>query len=102
LYGTVGGIVISALQLCISLVVRSFAVPVGIALTGGVAGLAALAKGYGVWFPYSLLCLGMRANYPEGPMPCSTEQFVLNSLFYLAVCIVAAGGWLKRRDAVTG
>jgi len=46
LFGAVGGIVICAIQLCFSLVIRSFAVPVGIALIGGVAGLAALAKGY--------------------------------------------------------
>lgn len=102
LCGAAGGIVICALQLCISFVIRSFAVPVGIALIGGVAGLAAMAKGYGVWFPYSLLCLGMRANHPGGSMQCSTEQFVLNSLFYLAVCIMLAAVWLKKRGVVAG
>ncbi len=102
LCGAVGGIVICALQLCFSLIIRSFAVPVGIALIGGVAGLAALAKGYGVWFPYSLLCLGMRANKPGGAMQCSTEQFVLNSIFYLMVCIVFAVIWLKKRDVSAG
>ena len=102
LCGAVGGIVICALQLCISLVIRSFAIPVGIALIGGVAGLAALAKGYGVWFPYSLLCLGMRSNHPGGPMQCSTEQFVLNGLFYLAICIMFGVVWLKKRDVVAG
>jgi len=100
LYGAVGGIVICALQLCISLVIRSFAAPVGIALIGGVAGFAAMAKGYGVWFPYSLLCLGMRANHPGGPLLCSTEQFFLNGLFYLAICIMFAVVWLKKRDVV--
>lgn len=102
LCGAVGGIVICALQLCISLVIRSFAIPVGIALIGGVAGLAAMAKGYGVWFPYSLLCLGMRANHPGGPMQCSTEQFFLNGLFYLAICIMFAVVWLRKRDVVAG
>ncbi|WHH61701.1 ABC transporter permease [Petroclostridium sp. X23] len=102
LWGAVGGIVICALQLCISLVIRSFAVPVGIALIGGVAGLAAMAKGYGVWFPYSLLCLGMRANKPGGAMQCSTEQFAFNSLFYLTICIIFAVIWLKKRDVVAG
>lgn len=102
LYGAIGGIVICALQLCISLVIRSFAVPVGIALIGGIAGLAALAKGYGAWFPYSLLSVGMRANHPGGPMQCSTEQFVMISFFYLVVCIIFAATWLKKRDVVTG
>lgn len=102
LCGAVGGIVISALQLCISLVIRSFAVPVGIALIGGVAGLAAMAKGYGVWFPYSLLCVGMRANHPGGPMQCGTEQFILISLVYIIICAVFAVTWLKKRDVVAG
>lgn len=102
LWGAIGGIVICALQLCVSLVIRSFAVPVGIALIGGVAGLAAMAKGYGIWFPYSLLCLGMRANHPGGPMQCSTEQFVITSLFYLTVCIIFAAILLKKRDVVAG
>ena len=93
---------ICAFQLCLSLVIRSFAVPVGIALIGGILGLVAMAKGYGVWFPYSLLCLGMRANQPGGAMQCSTEQFLLNALFYLGVCIIFAVLWLKKRDVVTG
>lgn len=102
LCGAVGGIVISALQLCISLVIRSFAVPVGIALIGGVAGLAAMAKGYGVWFPYSLMSLGMRANHPGGPMQCGTEQFILISLVYIIICAAFAVTWLKKRDVAAG
>jgi len=102
LWGVIGGIVICALQLCVSLVIRSFAVPVGIALIGGIAGLAAFAKGYGAWFPYSLLCIGMRANQPGGPMECSIEQFAMSSLFFLAVCIIFAVILLKKRDVVAG
>lgn len=98
LFGVIGGVVICAMQLCISLIIRSFAVPVGIALIGSVVGFMALAKGYGVWFPYSLLCLGMRANHPGGPMQCSTEQFFLNGIFYLAICIMFSIIWLKKRD----
>ena len=102
LCGAVGGIVISALQLCISLVIRSFAVPVGIALIGGVLGLVAMAKGYGVWFPYSIMSLGMRANKPGGPMQCSPEQFIATSLFYSIICVAFAVTWFKKRDVVTG
>jgi hypothetical protein len=102
LCGAVGGIVVCALQLCVSLVIRSFAVPVGLALIGGIAGLTAMAKGYGVYFPYSLLCIGMRANHPGGPMQCDTGQFVLSSLFYLVICFLFAAIWLKKRDVVTG
>jgi ABC-2 type transport system permease protein len=101
-YGVVGGIVICAVQLCVSLMIRSFAVPVGIALIGGIAGMAAIAKGYGGWFPYSLQGIGMRANQPEGSMQCSIEQFVIISFFYLAVCAIFAAVWLKKRDVDAG
>jgi ABC-2 type transport system permease protein len=43
----------------LSLVIRSFAVPVGIAMIGGIVGLAALAKGYGVLVP---LCVDQRRD----------------------------------------
>jgi ABC-2 type transport system permease protein len=99
--GALGGMVICALQLCMSLVLRSFAVPVGLALVGGVMGIGALAKGFGVWYPYTLLSLGMRANRPDGSMPCSPEQFLLNSLLYLGVFCVFPLIWLKTRDVVT-
>jgi ABC-2 type transport system permease protein len=98
LYGAAGGIVICAVQLCVSLVIRSFAVPVGIALVGGVAGFAALAKGYGAYFPYSLLSLGMRANQPGGEMMISAGQLLASSLFYLAACVVFALIWMRKRD----
>lgn len=97
-FGTGGGMVICALQLCLSLVIRSFAVPVGLALIGGVTGLAALAKGYGVLYPYTLLSLGMRVNRPAGEMQCGAGEFLVSCLFYLALCAVFAVAWLKRRD----
>lgn len=102
LFGTIGGIVICAVQLCVSLIIRSFAVPVGFALIGGVAGLAAFSKGYGAWFPYSLLSVGMRANQPGGPMQCSTGEFIAGSLFYLVICTISAAVWLKKREVAAG
>jgi ABC-2 type transport system permease protein len=100
--GALGGIVICALQLCVSLVIRSFAVPVGVAMAGGIAGLAALAKGFGLWFPYSLLCLGMHANGPQSEMNVSAGQFVGSSVLFLGIFCLFAVMWLKKRDVVTG
>ena len=55
LFGTLGGMVMASLQLAVSLFVRSFAVPVGISLAGGISGLIFLAKGLGHIWPYSLM-----------------------------------------------
>ena len=102
LTGAAGAIVICAVQLCFSLMIRSFAVPVGLALMGGIAGLGMLAKGYGGFFPYSLLSLGMRANQPGGPMQCALEHFLLSCALYVLACVLWAALWMKRRDVHTG
>lgn len=100
LCGMIGGIVICALQLCISLVIRSFAVPVAIALIGGIAGLIATAKGYGTYFPYSLMCIGMRANNAKAAMQCTMSQFILNSIIYISVFCLFSVLYLKKHDVV--
>lgn len=102
LFGAMGGIVVCALQLCIALVIRSFAVPVGIALMGGILGIGILAKGYGAWFPYTLIALGMRANNPAADMVVSEVQFMANCVLFLVVFFFFAINWLSRRDVVTG
>lgn len=101
-FGALGGMVVCALQLCLSLVIRSFAVPVGIALMGGIAGLALLSQGYGLYFPYSLITLGMRANDPASPMSVTGIQFLFASVVFTAGFCLFAIIWLKRRDVVTG
>ena len=102
LFGALGGMVVCALQLCLSLVIRSFAVPVGIALMGGIAGLALLSQGYGLYFPYALITLGMRANDPAAPMAVSEISFLIACAVFIAGFCLFAITWLKRRDVVTG
>lgn len=99
LYGILGGLVIGALQLGLSLILRSFAVPVGLSVLGGIGGLLTLAKGIGVWFPYALISLGMRANDPGGDMACNPWQFVFHCLFFLFVFSIISIQWMQRRDA---
>lgn len=99
-FGTLGGVVICSVQLFLSLIIRSFAVPVGIAMAGGILGIAALSKGFGAFYPYTLLSLGMRANSPGGPMACSLGQFLAGCLFYLTASTGAAIIWLRKKDVV--
>lgn len=101
-YGAIGSFVICALQLCISLVIRSFAVPAGVSLIGGIAGLVALSKGYGIWFPYSLVSIGMCANTEEGMMAYSPNQFLISACIYVMVFIIFGVLWMKNRDVVVG
>ena len=98
LWGAIGGIAISALQLFLSLVIHSFAVPVGIALIGGISGLVTFAKGIGVWNPYSLLSIGMRANQPGGPMEANPIQFLINSFLFILLFSICSVVWTKKHD----
>lgn len=92
LCGALGGISICGVQLFLSLVIRAFAPPVAFGLMGGILGLLATAQGFGYAFPYSLLCLGMRANNPAmrlelptffGFVGIYTILFTLFSILYL-------------------
>jgi lantibiotic transport system permease protein len=101
LIGAIGGMVICSLQLCISLVIRSFAVPVGLAFIGGIAGLAVMAKGYGIWFPYSLMSMAMHANNTSKAMIYDTTHLLINCFLFLIIFFVFAMIWLKLRDVKT-
>jgi ABC-2 type transport system permease protein len=102
LAGTGAGVAIAALQLTLSLAIRSFAVPVAIALAGGVAGIAALAKGLGAFWPYTLFALGMSANGPASLPAGGAGQFVASCALFLLAGSLAGIFWLKKRDVATG
>ena len=97
LCGALGGIAVCAVQLFFSLVVRAFAPPVAFGLVGGILGLMLTSQGLGYAFPYSLLCLGMRANNPQ--MELDMVPFVLSAVVYTTGFVLLALGYLKHRDA---
>ena len=96
LCGAVGGVTVCAVQLYFSLRIRAFAPPVAFGLVGGIAGLMATAQGFGYAFPYSLPCIGMRANNPE--MELDFVPFLLSACVYTAVFIFLAVRYLRRHD----
>lgn len=98
LFGTMGGIVICSVQLFLSLLIRSFAVPVGIALIGGIVGLLASAKGLGIFIPYALIGVGMNANGSEVLSSYGSGQFSVSCLLFFSAFSFAGVLWLKKRD----
>lgn len=96
LLGTLGGIAVCAVQLFLSLLVRAFAPPVAAGLVGGILGLLCTAQGLGYYFPYSLLCLGMRANNPK--LTLELLPFVGSCLLYTTVFLFLSVWFLNRRD----
>lgn len=102
LSGLLGGLAICAIQLLLSLILHSFAVPVGLSILGGIGGLLALAKGIGVWFPYSLVSIGMRANNPQGEMACNPWQFILHCIIFILIFSTLSILRLRKKDAPGG
>lgn len=96
--GLLGGAVIATLQLLISMVLRSFAAPIAIAVMGSITGLLAANSVYGVYYPYSLMMLGMNANKTEDMLSGSSIPFFISCLIYLLLLCSIAIFLLKHRD----
>ena len=96
LCGALGGVSVCAVQLYFSLRIWAFAPPVAFGLIGGIAGLMVTAQGFGYTFPYSLLCIGMRANNPN--MELDFAPFLLSAFVYTAVFTLLAVRHLRRHD----
>ena len=78
------------------MVIRAFAPPVAFGLAGGIFGLMLTAQGLGYVFPYSLLCLGMRANNPQ--MELTLPVFLCSALTYTAAFTLLSLWYLRHRD----
>ena len=96
LWGALGGISVCAVQLYFSLVMRSFAPPVAFGLAGGILGIMLTAQGLGYAFPYSLLCLGMRANNPQ--LELELLPFLISALAYTGLFAAFSVRYLRRHD----
>lgn len=96
--GTLGGMVMASVQLLLSLIIKSFALPVGIALAGGISGLVALAKGFGHIYPYALMAYGMRSNAPQQLMDSGNLQFAVTCAVFIVLFAAAGSVWLSKRD----
>jgi ABC-2 type transport system permease protein len=101
-FGFLAGTLIAALQLCFSLVIRSFAIPVAISFMGGIAGLAIRLKGYGEFCPYSLLSIGMCTNNPEQPISCGITVFLLSFILFVFLFLSFGIIWLNKHDVIAG
>lgn len=97
--GFIGGLAICSLQCFLSLVIRSFAIPIGIALIGGIAGLIATAQGSLYTIPYALFSVGMRANNPERQLDIA--HFLLSSVTFIVIFYSLSVWHLKHHDVRT-
>ena len=99
IFGTLGGMVTVAIQILISMNIKSFAQPVGIAFLGGLSGLVFLAKNLGHIWPYSLMSYGMNANAPQKIAESGGYgTFVIICAGYIALFTIIGNRIAVRRD----
>ncbi len=98
LLGTLGGTVMAAVQLLLSLYIKGFAPPVGVALGGGLSGLLFLVKGYGGVWLYSLMAYGMNANSKNQLDASGYLLFVVVCILYIAAITMLGGYLLSKKD----
>lgn len=98
--GTLGGIVMAAIQLLLSLYIKSFALPVGISFAGGISGLIFLAKvkDFGHLWPYALMAYGMNSNSPQQLPANGYAGFMAACIGYILIFSCVSGVILSRRD----
>ena len=101
LRGTLGAMVIAALQLLLSAIIRSFAAPVAISIFGAVTGMLMSNSRYGICYPYSLMVLGMNSNKTDDVLSGSSLPFMISSIFYLLLFNIIAIYLLNHRDVRT-
>ncbi len=96
-FGTLGGMVTVAIQILISMNIKSFALPIGISFAGGLSGLGFLAKNLGHIWPYSLMSLGMNANAPQKIAESGGyARFCLVCAAYIAVFTIIGNAAVRR------
>lgn len=96
--GLLGGFSVVALQLILSMLIRSFAVPIFISLVGGITGMLAASQGKGMYWPFALMQYGMNSNRSEDLLAGNLLPFLLSCALWLAGLFVAAHLLLTCRD----
>ena len=95
--GGVGGMGIAALQLTLSMIIRSFAVPIALALMGSVLGMLASNGGLGFFWPYSLMTMGMNSSRTEDAVR-NLAGFGLSLTVFFVFFAALGVGYLKKTD----
>lgn len=90
---------ISAVQSMLSMIFRSFAVPISLAFVGNIAGLWLTVKGAYYAIPYSMLIYGMGSSSITGEL--NVPVLLVSCCFYILGAIAFSIIFLKKSDVRT-
>lgn len=97
LRGTLGGLVIATLQSMLSMKIRNFSVPIVIALMGSILGLLISNKGKGIFWPYSLMLVGMNANKSEDMLSGNAVTFYVSCILFFFLFFILSVTVMKHQ-----
>lgn len=97
--GWFSAISVAAVQLYLSMRIRSFAVPIGIAVCLCIVGLLFYITGMGSMFPYSQIIIGLSSQAKAIPVD-SLFSLIPMVLIYIILFTMLAVGQLKKIDIV--
>lgn len=100
LRGWIAALTISALQLALSLRIRSFAVPIGIGLCAAFFGLGMYVIHLELFFPHSLLSIGMGVLSQASLSFQDNFVFFMMNLLYIFAISTGAIHWMRKSDVV--
>jgi len=89
---------IASIQLGLSMRIRSFAVPIGISVCAVFIGLGLYVSDLGLFFPYSLLTIGMGVLSQESLSLFDSALFIAMTALFLVASSVFFIRWLKKTD----
>ena len=95
--GSIGSLPVIALQIALSLKIKSFSIPIGISMIGGILGLAFNAKDLGLYFPYSLFSVGMCSNDPHS-IEFNIILFIISSLLFTTLFFFAGTRMIGKEN----
>lgn len=98
LRGWIAAITISTMQLALSMRIRSFAAPIGIALCAVFIGLGMYITHLGLFFPHSLLTMGMGVLSQTSLSAGESILFAIINMFYIAVISTGAIYRMRKSD----
>lgn len=101
LRGWLASVSIGAVQLALSLRIRSFAAPIGIGLCAAFLGLGFYVAKVGLFFPYSLLTIGLGVLSQESLTGADDRLFLVMNLIFIVAFSSLAIRRLQKKDVVS-
>lgn len=98
LRGCIGSLGIISLQLLLSMCIRSFSVPIIIALFGSILSLPLVNQNRGLFWPYALMLLGMNSNHSEDRMTGSGLSYLVVSVLFTLLFIIISCLYKQHHD----